>query len=148
MLTPSAIAHVLRRGDSVSLAIDIADQLGTCAPLDVPAAQVVRRETVADARKGDSIAQQIYASWLEGARLRIEALSENTRRLRSTMWAQVQLRAAYKTGRTELADRGKLLADWHGQVWGVPEVPEDPVAREQLVNKTIATYADHERKAS
>jgi hypothetical protein len=149
MLELSGTLAMLKRGDKVSIARDIAQRKNTLLPLELPAAVHLDPQIKTAANDGTltELQRPVYAAWLASTVERSDILDEMQRRLRSSMWAQSTLADAEEW---ELAN---VLSDWHREQWGVSDVLADEIPdgqlnsrREMQIAHTVRLFASGSRR--
>jgi hypothetical protein len=119
----------VRNRDVEKIAQEIFHTLQFCGSIPVPPPPGFSDpKTLERWRKGvpmpDVLAPELV-NWLESNSRRSAAIGENTRRLRSTTWAQVKLR--------QVGDYWEHFAAFHKREWGIVRVCIDDVEREAQV---------------
>jgi hypothetical protein len=130
------IGDAIKNRDVVAIAIDIFHRLDTLMPPPMPAAPYASKPEVFRAwRSGGAIPDELKAEfreWLKQVGLRTDAIEESKRRLRSTLWAEVTLRAS-----GQHADYAAMLTSHHRREWRIARVSDDSGEREKQISDAI-----------
>jgi hypothetical protein len=135
------LSDAIKNRDYLDIAVRIFHELDNLQPVPMPAKPYASQpEVFAAWRCGGSIPEELKAEfrdWLTATTLRSSAHEENKRRLRSTAWAEVTLRAAGTH-----ADYAAMLTSHHRREWGIPRVSTDMAEREQQIIHAIKTRGE------
>lgn len=137
--TPMAAMLAATRGGPLGIAMSTMHALDSLKPVPVPRRLEFSDPKVIDKwRIGGSIPDALqpeFKGWLAHTEERITALSENERRLRTTLWAHAELE---KHGKRDFA---QLLARFHRENWRIAAVSGDIAERETQIKNLIAAKA-------
>lgn len=121
--------------DPVALAAEVFAQLEGLRPLHIPGVRQFSDEDALNTWRGGGKMPELLADeffqWMQGTRMRLAAIAENKRRLRTSMWAEATL---VRHGHGDFAEH---LAEFHRAVWKVPCVPAECSEREAVVCQVV-----------
>jgi hypothetical protein len=111
-------------------------QLDSMRPMPMPERVVFSRtDILAKWHNGSSaIPDELkgeFSTWLEAVTRRSNAIEENKRKLRTTMWSEVVMRACK---RHDYADQ---FADFHRTYWRIALVSDDSAEREKQIESAV-----------
>lgn len=122
----------MKRRDGDNIARGVFALLDYLGPVHIPAPYAAQNPAFPEAvkawRKGAHLGDEHvheFALWLERTQARSKAISENERRLNTTIWAQERLR-----GQSDYFER---FAQFHVDAWGVEQWSDDATARAEQV---------------
>lgn len=147
---PAGYLELLRDRDAFTLAVKTYEELLTLTPPRIPAPRPFSKPEliklwrkrgipVSDTTLGigqpDTLKVE-FMGWLESELDRSDAIDEAKRRLRSTMWAQIALRASSRR-----PDAVAVLSRFHLDRYNISSVEELASAREDQIEKAIRQLA-------
>lgn len=135
-MNETKLSDAFRTRDNISIALMTFSQLDTLKPPSMPyvtpfsAPDVTRKW-----RSGGTIPEELrdqFEIWLRGSIERSSAVAEAKRRLRASMWAEVELRKS-----AAHADYAAMLGEHHRDSWRVARVNDDMETRERQIEDAV-----------
>jgi hypothetical protein len=122
----------MKRRDGDNIARGVFALLDYLGPVHIPAPYAPQNPAFTKAveawRKGAHLPDEHvgeFAAWLDRAQSRSKAISENERRLNTTIWAQERLR-----GQSDYFER---FAQFHLEAWGIEQWSDNATERAEQV---------------